>query len=559
MRRAWRAAVVCLMLLSPVTLFAQHDGEIALLYVEAAYDAYGEARFDRAGRLAAVAREFAPESSDALYVSALVAAEDRSTIRTAIELAGRAADAGTWRMFGEAAANVLRARLLNRVGAHQSAATFAAAGVLEQTRLPPDTPAALRASTYYELIRALDALDRLAERDEVLERARDRFPDDPRFFGFVLRSEPFPSVEYRREIERLMDVGSASDFAPVLDELIFEYGMRAPVAQEASWALSQLDDRGWRDARVAVLWLDVDAERAVERFVDLDGWADYRTGRRLEQRLDAALAERLRERASAYDGVSLVDDDNDGIWNERISVERGTVVRWERDADQDGVNELDVVFDDEEPASVTVASPGAPSVELEYEQYPFVGRATISAEIGSEVFVVRPRSLRFETVRGLPEAGPLFASDLAPLEDPRAVDRGELVSAATRIDLVRDDGTVAERTYREGGAARQVQRDGDGDGAWDHLLLTDGGFATSGLRDLDGDGYFEVAEGYRGGRLVALAVDADDDREPEVFEREPGVPVREWDLNGDGVIDVREFSWWTDSVIREFPLVERRR
>ncbi|MFW5784454.1 MAG: hypothetical protein ACOCY8_08055, partial [Spirochaetota bacterium] len=76
---------------------------------------------------------------------------------------------------------------------------------------------------------------------------------------------------------------------------------------------------------------------------------------------------------------------------------------------------------------------------------------------------------------------------------------------------------------------------------------------------LDGDGYYEVAEGYRNGRLVALAVDSDDDGEPEVFEREAGVPVREWDINGDGVIDVREFSWWTDEVIREFPLAEQRR
>ncbi len=554
MRRAWRAGVCCLLLALPVAIGAQQDRDIALLYVEAAYDAYRDGRLERARRLSDVAREFAPASSDALYVAALLAAEDRSEIRSSIDLTARALQAARWQSFRETHAAVLAARLWNRVGEHEEAALL-----LGRTTLLPDTAAALRSSYYYERARALHELGREAERDAVLDLARDRFPDDPRLVWFMIRSEPFPSVEYRRELERLIRADASSEYGPDLDDLLFEYGMRAPVPQEAAWALSELDGRGWSEPRLALLELDLDAERAVDRFLARDGWTDYRTGRALLTRVETEYADRLGEAAREYTGMSVIDDDRDGVWNERIAVADGMVTRWERDADQDGQAEVDLSFAGDEPAAVRLAAPGVPPVDLEYGQYPFVSRASIGAEIGSELFVLRPRSVRLEALEELPSAGPVFGSVVELVDEPRTVERDELVSAAIRIDLVREDGTVAERTFREAGVARQIMRDGDGDGAWDHLLLSDGGFATSGVRDLDGDGYYEVAEGYRNGRLVALAVDSDDDGEPEVFEREAGVPVREWDINGDGVIDVREFSWWTDEVIREFPLAEQRR
>lgn len=554
MRRTWGAVVVCFLLVPRAAFGIEADRDIALLYVEAAYDAYEEGRLDRARRLAGVAREFAPESSDSLYLAALIAAENRDETRSAIALAGRAAELGAWRLFGDPHANVLRARLLNRVGEPEEAER-----ILAETHLSPATPADLRASSSFERARALDAMGREAERDGIVELAADRFPDDPRFLWFALRSEPFPSMEYRRRLERFMDTDAPSSYGPDLDELLFEYGMRAPVTEEAAWALAMLEEREWGEARIAELWLEVDRDRAVERFVELDGWADYRTGRELLAHLDTEAGERLRGLARSFSGVSVVDGDRDGVWNERITADAGVIERWERDSDQDGVAELDLELSGGEPASVRLVTPGRPAVELEYDQYPFVSNARISTEAGSELFVLRPRSVRLETVVELPAAGPLFGSDLVLADAPRAVERSELVAAAVRIDLQRDDGTVYERVYREGGVARQTLRDANGDGAWDHLLLTDGGFATSGVRDLDGDGYFEIAEGYRNGRLVALAVDADGDGKPEVFEREVGVPVREWDLNGDGAIDVREFSWWTDSVIREFPIAEQRR
>ncbi|MFW5742015.1 MAG: tetratricopeptide repeat protein [Spirochaetota bacterium] len=554
MRRTWGAVVVCLLLVPPAASGTEADRDIALLYVETAYDAYEEGRLDRARRLADVAREFAPESSDSLYLAALIAAENRRETRSAIELAGRAAERGAWRLFDQLHANVLRARLWNRVGEPEEADR-----ILAETHLSPAMPADLRASSHFERARALDAMGREAERDGIVELAADRFPDDPRFFWFALRSEALPSMEYRRRLERFLDIDTRSSYGPDVDDLLFEYGMRAPVAKEAAWALEMLEEREWGEARIAELWLEVDPERALERFVELDGWSDYRTGRELLARLDEEAAERLLDRAKSFSGVSTIDNDRDGMWNERITADAGVIERWERDADQDGVAELDLELSGGEPASVRLASPGLPAVELEYEQYPFVSSARMSTEVGSEVFVLRPRSVRFETVVDLPASGPLFASDMALADAPRAIERSELVAASVRIDLQRDDETVFERVYREGGAAREILRDANGDGAWDHLILTDGGFATSGVRDLDNDGYFEVAEGYRNGRLVALAVDADGDGDPEVFEREVGVPVREWDLNGDGAIDVREFSWWTDSVIREFPVAEQRR
>ena len=147
----------------------------------------------------------------------------------------------------------------------------------------------------------------------------------------------------------------------------------------------------------------------------------------------------------------------------------------------------------------------------------------------------------------------------SPLEVARGftgVDLRAALRAAARV-LVRDhSGLVREERFLERGMTVRTRHDTTGDGMFDHLVVYRTGLPASALRDIDADGYYEVAEAYENGRISAVIVDEDDNGVPDVIEYGTGDGIREWDLDQDGTIDVREFGIWTDSVRLQFPFVE---
>lgn len=557
MRRTWQVSLVCLLAVH-AHVAADPSADIADLYVQAAYEALMEQETDRAMQLVRIAREFDGASSDAHYLAATITSARQETAREAIEHARVGLDLAEWRRFDSERATVLLAGLYNRVGDHA-----AAVGLLRDMEHGPAVAQAVLSQWHYEYITALNALEQRAAADDLASAARDLYPDDPRFFWFFLRAEPHPSREYRRELERLLHATTRSHSSvglpargPRLADLLYEYGSRAPTGSERAWARDRLGDLDWPDPRIGLLYLPDDPEAAVDAFLTADGLSDYATLRDIVQRTAGAARARVLDAASEFSGTSLLDPQRDGWWSERLLVENGAVLRWERDLNRDGVVEFTVDFDERRPRALLLVADGQ-RIRLVYGQYPFLESAEVIDGLTREVYTLRPRAVSVAAVRALPSDGPRFDSDLA-LELPiRRVDRDELRSAAVRQDTLRPDGGVAERVYLRDGHAYRVLRDGHGDGAWDHLLLFDRDVPVAGVRDLTGDGYFEITEGYRDGRLVALAIDTTGNGVPDVFERHEEIPVREWDLNGDGRIDAREFRIWSESVTREFPLEER--
>ncbi len=553
MRRTRQIAAVCLFLCSSSLLLAQSDSDIALLYVEAAEEALTGGDAERASQLMEIASEFAPESSDVLYLSASIDSLERDATISAIERAGSAVENGSWRRYSPLEGAVLLASLLNRTGRPRESTA-----VLDAAVVTPDASDDTVVDYYYESLRALQALGRGADADSLLLVARDRFPNDPRYYRFVIEGESSVSREHRLELERLIGATEVLRWESSMNALLFEYALRAPTEDEREWAMSRLTARDWGDARLAWLMLPETPDRAVSWFLAHDGLSDLLTYFELLDRLDSDNAGALRLSGSEFSGWSAADTDGDGLWNERVSVEEGALARWQRDMDQDGIVEMEVVFGAVEPTEVAIRDETL-AVRLRYSQYPYLSSGEIATELGTEVFVLRPRSIRFEVMQPLASEGPRFDGASRLAGSVRRIGRPELMAASIQIDHIREDGTVAERVFNEAGTRSRILRDESGDGAWDHFMLTDGGLVISGVRDIDGDGYHEVAEAYRNGRLVAVAIDSDDDGVPEVFEQYERLGAREWDLNGDGRIDVREFSFWTDSVLREFPLSDQDR
>lgn len=553
MRRTRRVVAVCLILCFPVVLFSQTDRDIALLYVEAAEEALSGGEAERADQLMQIAREFAPQSSDVLYLSASVDSLERETTVLAIERARSAMEHASWGRYSPIHGAVLLSSVLNRAG--RSSESIA---VLESTALTPDAPDEIVGDFYYQSLRALNALGRLSDADSLIAVARDRFPNDPRYFQFVVERERTVTREHRLELERLIGAPDASRWGESLNRLLFEYTMRAPTETEREWATGRLSQRGWNDARLARAMLPDAPDRALGWFLAHDGVTDLAVYFELLESLDADGASAIRQAASEFTGWSERDTDEDGFWNERVGVENGAMVRWQRDLDQDGIVELDVTFGVAAPSEVVVRDEET-TVRLRFSQYPYLAEGEIATQLGSEVFVLRPRAVRFDVMQPLSSEGPRFDGASRVSGSVRRVRRRELIAASIRIDHIRADGSIAERIFNEAGTRSRILRDESGNGVWDHFMLTDGGLVVSGVRDIDDDGYHEVAEAYRNGRLVAIAIDSDDDGVPEVFEQYDRLGAREWDVNEDGRIDVREFSFWTDSVLREFPLSDQDR
>jgi hypothetical protein len=411
----------------------------------------------------------------------------------------------------------------------------------------PDFPDDLMADQQFLTVVALRDYGYSGDADEALLAARDRFPNDPRFFLIELTDEPIPSLRYREELERL--IRNTSDHADALLATVLRYAETAPTAAENAWAVDTYSAMGGDDPAIAIAAGRFSDATPVDLFLNLGGAARRDLLDRVTESAGDEL-DMLTTALTAFTGIATVDDDSDGYWEERLTVDNGMVHRWEVDRNQDGVSELVVEFGAESPERVETMTELGPATVV-YDLYPYVESVERRYMDGRLRTIVRPRSLRYAILDGLPDDGPRYDSAMSVRLPPPALDIDAIDRTAIAVEELGPDGVVTERRYLQSGMVSRSVADTDGDGSWDRLTVMDEGEPSAALWDIDGDGYFEVAEGYVDGRLAMRAIDENDSGTPEIIEQYEE-DTREWDLNEDGTIDVREFDLWTRSVVGEF-------
>ena len=550
----WRVSLTAvLMMVVAVSASGQRatmNRDIAAIHVASAADAIAAGDDERAEALLNRAVETDSSFSDPRYLLATIASETQVRTSEAIDLLRTALVLGAWSRYSFDEASVLLAELYVRTGQN-----FDALEVLSAVdTATPLFPESLLARVLLARIEALRGEERIDEADNELVRARDRFPDDPAFFLIELSDEPIPSLRYRDELNRLLRVSSEPGDALLAALLV--YAETAPTQSESEWAADQYEELGGRYPAIALARRRFVPTGSIDSFLALGGVSHPDLIARLGD-LDPDEQEQIDAAVAAYSGVATVDADRDGWYEERMDVSSGVVMRWDVDRNEDGQNEASVSFGRTLPASVSVTTDSGDSL-VRYDRYPYVQSVELPRLGGAERLILRPRATTFMVVNGIPADGPRYGAGMSisaplPVFDLLAAER-----ATTVTEELDADGLVRERRYLEEGVVVRVADDSDGDGRWDYLVVMDDGLPAAAVRDLDGDGYFEVSEGYERGRLVIRAIDENDNGTPEIVERRDE-SSRNWDVNEDGEIDIREFTSWVDEVLGEFGFLELNR
>lgn len=557
-----RSLAVLLLLAIAARGFAnggQVDREVARSHLEAALIAVELGLEARARDYLDAALSFWPDYGDALYLAGMMRTGDRGMTTACIDLLERATESDGFERYRPAEAAVALVGVLYRVREYDRAQSVADRVDLDDPLLSRATEAEL----LYLRARLAAARGSIAQAVVLAESGTERYPNDPRFLSIRLRSDSPADLRYRRALERL----EPGDNRRAYLQLLLNYGLAAPTESEKAWAVSRYRSLDGGDPMLSLLAaqaggateevvaplresevMDLTVARKVEAFLRGDTRADT----------EATLAA-LHEYARSFSGSAVVDDDRDGFWEHAFVVEDGRVVQWSVDPDQDGLFDYQVAVRDRIPVAVTLGGRlfGA---HVRYERYPYVASAELEYHDGIERVYVIPSSVRF----------PIMDHLVDPTDErPELLKAWQLSQAAPVLpdELLMRSAYRSEGIHASGGAVDtyivdeqpvRERRDLDGDGYFEEYAVFRDGFVVADVVDLDADGYFEVARQYSEYGVIFTAVDEDDDGTPELFIEDAGSELFEWDTNGDGTVDVREFRLWKERVIMDFPVLEER-
>lgn len=496
------------------------DEAIAGRYLAYALDAAEEGRWEDAETVLERAADFASISSDLSYYLGLARSRRNRPVGAVLECLNRALEAGRWRVRRADDARILQAECLIRLRSYSEALS-----ALSSCADAADV-AALR-------LRALRGLGDAVRFDSGIKAAFAGFPRDPRFVGLLFESlgtrirtdEQHRLVDTAiRRLPYLLDADpslavSAAPFIGDVAErrrLVAAYraaGGKGAASIAAALDLGLIDD----DAAVAELFSQEAVD--VQRFLSV-----YRMLRGADARKSFASS------LAAYSGVVQDDFDGDGFPESVTRYERGGLMSFAFDADQDGIPEWSFRFSDGLPVSADVALsfdaanesvPARPASRddrtwalVKWERYPYVS----SISLGGETFSFAPAAFPFSPIRLdrlLPDAETRIPRTDAV--SPRLTERS-LYSFASSLErpghLAR--GTVERIEYANGVPLRSRERLGGIDVGISEFA---NGMLVLRKFDLDADGRVETIERYEGktGALVSVETDFDGDG---VFEKD---------------------------------------
>jgi hypothetical protein len=537
-------ALICLGLRGAL---AQGLPSVARALLDEARQSAGLGDWSAAYSLLTDAREAEPANSDVLYLRALASMRQGLPLGEALGDLNAALAAGRYSYYSTRDVSTLKAELLLRERKWREA--LAALG-------PPSPEAGVDPAYRLARAKAFAGLRDGAAFAAEISASLDRFPDNPAFPRlFIERSGSLPPMAGARAIgaaiAKRLPAYADSDpelsvlAAPLLPDISAKrdvvLAFRASGKKSPAATLRALEYGIIGEADAAAELLSGSESVSLRDLSSLLSLSGSPAGR------DAVTKAIL-----AWSGRLEVDFDGDGVAESSFGLAQGLVTDWESQSAQDGVMDLSASFAGGIPVRASVSRDGL-KVDIAYSSFPSVSAISFTDRDEKRGYYFGPDAFSFAPLSMKAFAGSGRDAIMFPYPAP-APEIGELACASaalsasvekgsTRTVTILDKGVPLSATSYEGGRAVSVTTysrgspsiervDSDGDGRFETELrfAPDSGSAgPSWMRlDSDGDGVFEY-------------------REQLAF------PFRkEWDYDGDGLVDAAQFQLPDGSVQEDF-------
>lgn len=520
------------LIILPGFLMAQNpDASTAAVYFDKAEALYHAGDDSSASEMIAAALQFNPDSSEALYLGALLSLKSQQKTLEGIALAEKAVAKATWTKTDPDSAALVLAETLVRIGRLDEAIPL----LQRLASVKSEDP---RSALF--LARAYMKSGKLELAENTAAAARRRFPKSEELY--LLSSEL--AVKRGNKAEARIIAATGLSEIPDGKKLMLKALELDPDPKSRIQRLDAYTAKGGSDPSAAVIALEAgqkDREKYYDLFMSLEGLSRADLWRRVSVAVagSAVLSASFKADSAAFTGFRDLDLDSNGFYEERWIYRDGKPVTWVKDANEDGEAELRAGFASGRISTIENTRDGK-STLLRYEEYPFLDMASETDDSGTRRYLLTPRTLGCSM------------TDISALSmDFRFPTRSQILSAAYREEDLR--GTTAIRSVDlSDGRSIYKEEDSDGDGKIDRKTWYSGGKPIAGKRDLDGDGSFGLAEVYLDGVLRERRVDDDGDGTAEYAELLGDAPAKVWDFNADGRWDSRETSATGGTLIREF-------
>ncbi len=266
----------------------------------------------------------------------------------------------------------------------------------------------------------------------------------------------------------------------------------------------------------------------------------------------------MDESLASFSGKRITDSDNDGKYEEEYSIDKGRIVEFKKDSNQNGEPEIDMIFDNGFPVKAGYLDAANRKASCVYSAYPAVKSVSYTENDFERRYNVVPFTLSVQLVKNIPKDGlkpdkPVFR--LLALDAKIPVESIARNSAYS-IDEIENGSSPKSKTMDLGaGKTVAAKIDEDNDGAIDHTVNYVNGLPVSGRRDTNADGIFDTDEVYSSGLLARVQSDNNGDGRPDFIQllAANGLPYRlEWDYTYDGRMDVVEIIGGDSSVTFQY-------
>jgi hypothetical protein len=576
------------------------DTAAAERYAVWARQAMEEGRWGEAEAALERSADYAGVSSDLSYLLALVRSHEERPRGAVLEAVRRSLEADRWRLYTPEAARLLEAETLITVRAFPEA--------LQSLALLPGS-----AESFRLRLLVFKGLENTIQFRANMAQALDRYPRDTRLvrilFAFYRPPEyAYPESGGRGTFSRygrpaaieaadrdLMALALRRLPLLIVDDPALAY-LAAPFirdTEEARRLVGAYRAGGGKapEALPAALELGLISDtQAVDELFHRDN-ASSRDGLVLDRALLESVWSLLRDEQGrdrfmrnllGFSGVITEDRNGDGFPEARVRYRDGMILDYSRDAGQDGLAELEIVFtagtpdrgdlalfpeDDGRPFARAVSGGEQLTVRVWWERYP----AVLRTELGETAYIPRPLEFLFAPVHFImlpgsgepapPRAGLLSSGGLLYPEGEAfsGLSRRALVSSALAIERPGGNFSGAlERVELERSVPLRAREHLNGRIVSETEFLL--GRPAVQRIDLDLDGRMETIRRFRQhtspsdpgdagtghawdyGRIIESSEsDWDGDGIFEYGEEHlPGGVIRSWDMNRDGVKEYSE-------------------